>query len=231
VPEGVNVEVAQELAKEEGAEGSDHRSERWRELIEIVEVAILAVVAVATAWSGYQSAKWDGRQALLYGQATRDRFEADTASTRGGQALVADQSIFTAWLQARSAGDTPLQVLLVRRFTPPYRTAFDAWLRTDPFTNARAPAGPAYTPEYHNPLFKQSDELNAKASLDFNEGTDARETADTYVRDTVLLASVLFLVAVAQRFKVRGVRIATISVAGALLLFAIISVSGLPNIV
>jgi len=229
LPEGMNVEVARELSKDEG-EASQH-SERWRDLIEILEVAILAVVAIATAWSGYQSAKWDGRQALLYGQASRARFEADTASTRGGQTLVSDQSIFTAWLQARSAGDTGLETLLVRRFTPPYRTAFDAWLTTDPFTNSKAPPGPAYTPQYHNPLFEQSDKLNAVASLTFNEGTDARETADTYVRDTVLLASVLFLVAVAQRFKVRGVRVATVVIAGVLLLIAIISVAGLPHIV
>jgi hypothetical protein len=52
-----------------------------------------------------------------------------------------------------------------------------------------------------------ADQLNAEASALFAEGTDARETANKYVRDTVLFASVLFLVAVAQRFKDRRIRI------------------------
>jgi hypothetical protein len=43
------------------------RTGRRAEVIEILEAILLAVVAVATAWSGYQTARWDGRQAHLYG--------------------------------------------------------------------------------------------------------------------------------------------------------------------
>ena len=64
----------------------------------------------------------------------------------------------------------------------------------------------------------------------FDEWTEARETADKYVRDTVLFASVLFLVAIAQRFEIRGVRVATNMIALALLVFAIVSVVGLPTL-
>jgi hypothetical protein len=46
----------------------------------------------------------------------------------------------------------------------------------------------------------------------------------------VLFASVLFLVAIAQRFEIRGVRLATNVIALALLLFAIVSVAGLPTL-
>ena len=53
--------------------------------LEIIEVVVLAIVAIATAWSGYQATKWDGQQLLVYGQASRDRFQADAASTYGGQ--------------------------------------------------------------------------------------------------------------------------------------------------
>jgi hypothetical protein len=55
--------------------------------------------------------------------------------------------MFTAWLQATSAHDSQLAALYVRRFTPDYRTAFQAWLKTDPLTNPGAPAGPAYMPQ------------------------------------------------------------------------------------
>ncbi len=61
-------------------------------------------------------------------------------------------------------------------------------------------------PEYVNPDTVKGTELNAEASAMFDEGTEARETADRYVRQTVLLATVLFLVAMAQRFTYRAVR-------------------------
>ena len=114
--------------------------------------------------------------------------------------------MFTAWLQARAAGDRQLQAALVRRFTPEYRSAFQAWLRTDPFTDPDAPPGPGYMPGYRNPQLKQAEGLNAQAADAFEEGTAARETADRYVRVTVLFALVLFLIAVAQRFRTPGVR-------------------------
>src|SRR5882724_117049 len=41
---------------------SGDRSQSRLEVIEIIEAAILALVAVATAWSGYQAAKWAGNR-------------------------------------------------------------------------------------------------------------------------------------------------------------------------
>ena len=82
---------------------SQRRRRRWETLVEVVEVVVLAIVAVATSYSGYMAARWDGRQALLYGHASTDRFKADAASTRGGQELVADASIFTAIALALAA--------------------------------------------------------------------------------------------------------------------------------
>src|SRR6516225_713414 len=107
--------------------------ERWETVIEVIEVLVLAVVAVATAWTGFQATRWDGRQAYLYGRASAYRFEADAASTYGGQQLSADAGIFTAWLEAHSAGNTALQSQFERRFTPDFANAFDAWLATNPF--------------------------------------------------------------------------------------------------
>src|SRR5215471_20992392 len=118
MPEGMNVEVAHQLSEQEHP---DKRHGHWHELIEMAEVVILAVVAVMTAWSGLQAAKWDGRQSLLYGQASRDRFQADAASTLAGQQLSADASLFTALLQAHAAGNAELQAIYIRRFTPEYR--------------------------------------------------------------------------------------------------------------
>jgi hypothetical protein len=210
---------------ERSVDDEDARTDRF----EIVEVVILAFVAIATAWSGYQATQWGGRQATLYGQASTTRFAADASSTRGGQVLVADATFFTAWLQARAAGDVALERDLVRRFSPEYRTAFHAWLRTDPFTDPSAPAGPGYMPGFSQPDLVQAEELNAQASDLFAQGTSARETANKYVRDTVLFASVLFLAGLAQRFKDRRVKVAAIAVALALLSFTLVTIVTLPR--
>jgi hypothetical protein len=196
----------------------------------MTEVVILAVVAVMTAWSGLQAARWDGRQSLLYGQASRDRFQADAASTLAGQQLSADASLFTALLQAHVAGNAKLQAIYVRRFTPDYREAYEAWLKTDPFNNPAAPPGPGYMPSYHNPNQQAAERLNALAEDTFDQGTAARDNADKYVRDTVLFASVLFLVALAQRLKVVRARIALGVVAFGLLAFVVVSVVQLPRL-
>jgi hypothetical protein len=223
VPESMNLEVAHKLGEHEHKDETS-RHERWEAVVEVIEVIVLAIVAVATAWTGYQATKWDGRQSFLYGKASADRFEADAASTYGGQELSADVGMFNGWLQAHAAGDAKLELQYVRRFTPDYATAFNAWLKTDPFTNSKAPSGPGAMPQYHNPYFSKATGLNNLASSTFDAGTAARDTADKYVRDTVLFASILFLVALAQRLKVRGARIALNVVAFGLLVYVLASV-------
>jgi hypothetical protein len=203
---------------------------RWEKALEIAEIAVLAIVAIATSYSGFQGTKWGGEQARLYGLASTTRFEADAASTLGGQQLVADASFFTAWLQAHAAGDAKLESMLVQRFTPEYADAFQQWLATDPFTNPDAPADPGYMPGFANPSMTKAAQLNDQASVYFAAGTIARETANKYVRQTVLFASVLFLVAIAQRFRLRGVRIAANALAFALLLYTLYGVGRLPRI-
>jgi hypothetical protein len=210
-------------------EKESQRKRRWETLVEVVEVVVLAIVAVATSYSGYMAARWDGRQALLYGHASTDRFRADAASTRGGQELVADASIFTAYLQAHAAGDTRLATQYVRRFTPDYRAAFDAWLKTAPFTNPAAPAGPAEMPQYRNPHLEAAARLNATALATFDQGSAARDNAEAYLRDTVLFATVLFVVAIAQRFKVRSVRVTTTTIALALAGYTLAEMLTLPR--
>ena len=211
------------------AEGERRRKRRWETFVEVIEVIVLAIVAVATSWTGYSAARWDGQQSLLYGHASADRFKADAASTRGGQELVADSSMFTAYLQAHAAGDTRLAAVYVRRFTPGYRAAFAAWLTTSPFTNPAAPAGPGYMPQYHNPYLDAAARLNATAAATFDQGTAARDNAERYVRDTVLFATVLFVVAVAQRFKVRAVRVTTTAIALGLACYTTVAMLTLPR--
>ena len=227
MPEQMNVEVAHRLSEQEKAARQKHR---WEEVIEILEVVVLALAAIATAWSGYQAAEGDGQQSVLYSVASVDRGRVNTAATLGQQRLAADGAMFSAWLEARAARDTQLQAMLVRRFSPEYRTAFGAWLKTAPFTTPSAPPGPAYMPEYHNPQLEQAEHLNEEAAVAEEEGTHARETAEKYIGATVLFALVLFLVAVSQRFRIWGVRIGAIALALGLLSYALYQVATLPRL-
>ena len=154
----------------------------------------------------------------------------NAGTTLGQQRLAADGAMFSAWLEAEAANDAELQAMLVRRFSPEYRTAFAAWLDTKPFTNSDAPPGPGYMPEYHNPQMEQAEQLNEHAATLEEAGTEARHTAEEYVRATVLFALVLFLVAVGQRFRLRGVRIATIAMAFGLLAYGLYNLATLPPI-
>jgi hypothetical protein len=226
MPEGANIEIAHKLSEHERGGATT----RTHEILEILEVVMLALVAVATAYSGYQAAKWDSRQALLYGQSSHNRFTAEADSTAGGQQLVADSAGFNAWVQARAEGHTTEMRIFEGRFSADYHKAFEAWLKTDPFHNPNAPKGPAFMPEYTNTGKEQAAKLNDQASNEFEEGTIARENADKYVRDTVLFASVLFLIAMAQRLKGRGPRIALNCVAFGLLAVVLISVFALPHL-
>jgi len=223
--EGTNVEVAHRLAHHPSG---DDLSKHER-LIEIAEAVVLALVAVAAAWSGYQSAKWDGLQAFDYGTSSRLRVHAGVAATAGGQQRLLDVSTFNTWIQAHQAGDKELQELYVRRFSPEYKVAFDAWLQTDPFNNPDAPAGPSYMAEYHNTLLVQASALNAEADHAFTEGTDARATAERYVAATVLFATVLFLIALSQRFRLRRVRVGILVVAAGMLIFVLVSIASYPR--
>jgi hypothetical protein len=231
VPEAgeANIELAHELSHRHDAEPHLSR-ERWHTIVEILEVILLAIVAVATAYSGFQAAKWDAEEAHRYGESSTLYTRAATERTAGIQVLAADAATFTAWLQARYDNNPKLQQDLERRFSPDYRVAFDAWLKTDPFTNDNAPFGPAAMSAYHNRRTEQADETTTEADRIFDSGHDAAHEAENYVRDTVLFAMVLFLVAMAQRFTRRSTRISMNALAGLILALVLISLLRLPRI-
>jgi len=223
MPESANVEVAHNL--HEHGEGGNTRP--W---VEIAEAVLLAVVAIATAWSGYQSALWDGHEAKLYGEASKLRFQANAHESRAGQDQVYDGETLNSWLQAKLTGQERTAAAFERRFRLEYRPAFRAWLETDPLHNPKAPAGPIFMPQYRNADLAQAAALNGQASATFTRGSDARDTGDHYVRTTVLLATVLFLIALSQRFRAHGVRMSVLALALVLLAVALGLVISYPRL-
>ena len=226
MPEGYNIEIAHKLAEHEAEAATSSRFDLW----EIAEAVVLALIAVATAWSGYHAAKWDGHQALLYGHASKLRVEAGVAAIEGAQQRLLDVVQSNEWIRATNAKNPELADAYRDRLSREYRIAFEAWLKTNPLTNPDAPAGPTAMREYRNALLEQAAELSNEATSTFTEGTKARAIAESYVRNTVLLATVLFLVAIAQRFKIRNVRRGLVLVAGTLLMYALVAMAMYPRL-
>jgi hypothetical protein len=200
------------------------------EAIEIIEALILALVAVATAWSGYQAAKWAGTRAEQYAQASRLRVTAEGLATLAGQERIYDSDTFNSWLSAKLDGKPQAAEFFERRFRNEYRPAFTAWLSTDPFNNVQAPPGPIFMPEYHNAKHEQFLGLNKQASEVAEQGTKSGETGDQYVRITVLLATVLLITAIGQRFHFKTVRVVFMILAFLLLCLPLWQLLTLPRI-
>jgi hypothetical protein len=169
-------------------------------------------------------------QAELYGEASALRIEGDQLVTLGGQRRLLDVSTFNTWIEARNEGREGLAALYERRFSPEFKVAFDAWLETRPFSDATAPPGPSFMPEYRNAKIDKGVAANREASHIFDDGTAARKQSDDYVRTTVVLATVLFLLALSQRFRLRAVRLGVLVPAGGLMAYSLITILGFPRL-
>jgi len=200
------------------------------EVIEIIEALILALVAVATAWSGYQAARWAGNRAREYAEATRIRVTAEGLATLAGQERIYDSDTFDSWLAAKVDGKEKAAEFFERRFRDEYRPAFTAWMATDPFNNPQAPPGPIFMPGYHNAKHEQFLDLNKKAAALADQGAKSGETGDEYVRITVLLATVLLITAIGQRFRFKSVRVVFMILASLLLCLPLARLLMLPRI-
>ncbi len=227
MPEGAggsNIEVAHHLS-----EHAAHSQSLAYQILEIAEAILLAVVATTTAWSGYQAALWTGHQAELYGLASRYRVEAEGAATTANQERLYNASTVVEWLKAEASGNKKLADLFERRFLPEFRPAFEAWKKTDPLNNPKAPPGPQSMTEYHSSMTEKAAELNDQATETFERGNRARERSDDYVRVTVLLATVLLLTAISQRFKTHAVRVGLAVLAAVVLCFPLYRILTLPR--
>jgi hypothetical protein len=228
VPEGLSAtEVGKEIAEHREHASGDH-AQRDR-LIAIFEAVLLSVVALLAAWSGYSAAKWGTKSSLSLAKASSTRTKASLAQVQATQIRTLDSVSFNAAETAYTANDPRLFRLALRRLRPGYRPAFAAWLALHPLKNPNAPPDPSYLPQYRIPQEAQGQALIGKADAYFSEGEKGAATADKYVRLTVLLAAVLFLVGIGSRFPVRAARYGLVGVAAVLLVVSVAQLLSLPG--
>lgn len=222
-------EVGKEISEHrERSHAAGEQTGRDR-VVTIVEASLLALVALLAAWSGFASAKWSTESRILLAEASSARIEANRAAGLDAETLAFDTSTFNTWFSAVVVGNADAADVAQRRFRPEFQPAFDAWMATDPFTNADAPPGPTYMPEYERPSRAEADQFDAAANAHFEEGAEAAETADRFVRVTVLLATVLFLVGISGHFPVRAARYVLVGMGVFILIAAVIMLVATPQ--
>jgi hypothetical protein len=221
VPEGLSAteagdKIAEHAKHEAELEGGGRHDRR----ISIAEAVLLSIVTIVAAWAGYSAAKWGTESSLNLAKASATRVKANRAFQEALTFRVGDAVTFNAWYAAHVAGNKNDMRVARRYFLPDYRVAFDAWLATKPFTNPNAPAGPEAMPQFRPPGAALARALDTKADAYYAQGQKAARTGDEYIRVTVILASVLFLVGISTQFPIRRARYGLIAVGLVLLLFA-----------
>jgi hypothetical protein len=227
MPEGLSAgEVSKEIAEHGKHPDSEDRRDR---LLAITEALLLSLVAVLAAYSGYAAAKWSTKSSVSLAKASALRTKANRADLEALQIRTLDSVSFNAWFAAFTAGNRNAERLAERRLRPGYRPAFYAWLATDPAHNPNSPPGPSYMPQYVIPQMTASATYDKQADTEFASGSSAGATGDKYVRDTVFLATVLFLVGISGHFPLRQARYGLIAIGGLILAFSVIQLLGLPG--
>jgi hypothetical protein len=217
-------------AESEEDEHRAERADRHSRVVQICEAVLLALVTITAAWAGYSASRWAtasrvdlAQSTTLRNLATRDDLSAIT--TRNF-----DASTFNAWFIAFTLNSPQKEAIAIRRFRPGFRVAFNAWMATDPLRNPKAPPGPTYMPQYKLPAQAQGNALDNRATAKFNQGGADGTTADNYVRITVFLAAVLFLVGIGSSFKLYGVRYSLVGFGAALLIVSIVLLAQQPGL-
>ena len=237
MPEGLNpIEAGKKLhehgeaAHEQAAEGDGHGkpADRHSRIVQIGEAVLLALVTITAAWAGYSAAKWGtasridiAQSSTLRNLATRDDLTA--ISLRNF-----DAATFNAWFIAFTLNSPQKEAIAIHRFRPEFLVAFNAWMATDPLHNPDALPGPTYMPQYKLPAQAQANALDNQASAKFDAGNNAGLVSDNYVRITVFLAAVLFLVGIGSSFQLAGVRYALIAFGSVLLIISVVLIAQQP---
>ncbi len=203
---------------------------RHDQILSVVEAVMLAIVAVLAAYTGFAAAKWSTEAADRLAGASAARTEAARADTDAMNARNFDSTTFNTWFTAYVAGNTTAEAVAERRFRPAFRVAFEAWLATHPFTNPQAPPEPTNMPQYKQPELALSNSLDKKANNEYALGVQAGSNSDNYVRDTIYLATILFLVGISGHFRFFWIRVGLVVLGGSMMIVALVAILTAPAV-
>lgn len=195
------------------------RAERLYRWVEVLSAAMLALATIGTAWSAYQSARWNGDQTRHLGRVAAANIKVAKFTNLAEQKIGLHTSMFGQWAAAVGAGNQTLADFLFKRFPEPLKTATISWRATQPLTNPAAPATPFDMPEYVLVEPAEAQRWEATSVVETEAADRANEISDRYLLFTIIFASVLFFGGISGKFRWRVLDVAVL-VLGALTLFA-----------
>lgn len=207
----------------------DRHAPAWASRLENTASVLLALATVLSAWCAYQSTLWDGNMMQLYNQSAWTRTQAATTLASALQIRATEVGIFVQFAAAHSEGNKHLETFLYQRFRPEMRKAVDAWLKTDPLSNPKAPETPFDVPGYALPEENNALQLGSDADKMAKQANQANRISDRYVLLTVMFSIVLFLGGTSNRFERIGPRMVFGTVALVLFIAATIGAFVLPK--
>ena len=205
--------------------GSQARTDRR---IDFAATLLLAMAAVATAWAGYQSARWHGEQAESQSASIAARVESTRTENVANRQAQVDVALFTQWVDAYARDETELADFYVRRFRDEFKPAFEAWLATKPRTNPDAPLSPFAMPEYRLAAMQEADRLEGVATAASRKVKADIQRADNYTLAVVLFAVSLFFAGISAKLNQRPSRVAILVLGYVMFLGTVIWISTFP---
>jgi hypothetical protein len=168
--------------------------------MDLIFAIILLIATLSTAFCVYQATRWNGIQAIDFGDASKLRTESVRASNIANSQEIVDVQVFLSWINAVSKNDSVQAKFLEERFREEFRPAFNAWIAGANETNPIPPGTPFELPEYSLAKNNESVRLEDQATATYNSGKDANTNGDLYISNTVLFAIVLFFCGIYTRW-------------------------------
>jgi hypothetical protein len=189
--------------------------------MDIIFAILLLIATLSTAFCVYQATRWNGIQAVDFGESAKFRTESIRDTTVANSQVIIDVQLFTSWVDAISKDDQIQAAFIKQRFREEFKPAFEAWVAKANITNPIPAGTPFDLPEYSVAKYNESALLEEKATEAFNDGNDANENGDLYISDTVLFAIVLFFCGIYTRWDSMKIRQGILAVTLIIFIFAV----------
>lgn len=226
--EGLNpVEVAEHQKRHNELSHEGPAMTRSARFLQIGEAVLLAIVTVAAAWCGFAAAKYGTDSRIDFAAAGQLRTDADSLLISSLEVENINRQNFNSWWTAYLLEDQEGMEFAETLFRPGFLAPFEQWIAQGGPEN-KALDSPFALESYQRPLVAEGEKKLNEANNLQAEGVAKGVHADEYVRITVFLAGILFLVGISSTFTFRKVRYALIAVGGVLLILAFWQILTLP---
>ena len=178
------------------------REAKAQRRIDLVSTLLLAFATLATAWAGYQAARWHSEQAKHQQKANASRIESTRSADDANREAQIDISLYFEWVDAHLQGDAELADFYRARFTDRLAPEFEKWIASKPFARPGDASSP-FTARYETALTQDAATQAAAADTAGAAATEDIDRADRYVLAVVLFASCLFLAGLSTRIRGR----------------------------